>query len=208
MAGCGGVVWCVQARAKSRGTLDNCSKQLIYPVTLGLRQPRHIDELLNYRLLRLYAVSGAPVIRLLEGRYGISRREWRLLALLARHGELSPSGLAEKAHLDRPRATRGVQVLVDKQLARRVPLPGDARRAMVSLTAAGQQLYDELFPQIAAINQQVVSALGDEAVAALDAALAQLTTQAEAVNQQVLRDLRADRQAGGAAKPRRWPRVD
>jgi DNA-binding MarR family transcriptional regulator len=201
-------VWCVQARAKSRGTLDNCSKQLIYPVTLGLRQPRHIDELLNYRLLRLYAVSGAPVIRLLEGRYGISRREWRLLALLALHGELSPSGLAEKAHLDRPRATRGVQVLVDKQLARRVPLPGDARRAMVSLTAAGQQLYDELFPQIAAINQQVVSALGDEAVAALDAALAQLTTQAEAVNQQVLRDLRADRQAGAAAKPRRWPLVD
>ena len=201
-------MWCVQARAKSRGTLDNCSKQLIYPVTLGLRQPRHIDELLNYRLLRLYAVSGAPVIRLLEGRYGISRREWRLLALLARHGELSPSGLAEKAHLDRPRATRGVQVLVDKQLARRVPLPGDARRAMVSLTPAGQQLYDELFPQIAAINQQVVSVLGDEAVAALDAALALLTTQAEAVNQQVLRDLRADRQAGGAAKPRRWPRVD
>ena len=201
-------MWCVQARAKSRGTLDNCSKQLIYPVTLGLRHPRHIDELLNYRLLRLYAVSGAPVIRLLEGRYGISRREWRLLALLARHGELSPSGLAEKAHLDRPRATRGVQVLVDKQLARRVPLPGDARRAMVSLTPAGQQLYDELFPQIAAINQQVVSVLGDEVVAALDAALALLTTQAEAVNQQVLRDLRADRQAGGAAKPRRWPRVD
>jgi DNA-binding MarR family transcriptional regulator len=184
---------------------NNCSKQLIYPVTLGLRQPRHIDELLNYRLLRLYALSGAPVIRLLEGRYGISRREWRLLALLALHGELSPSALAEHAHLDRPRASRGVQVLVDKQLARREALPGDARRARVSLTPAGQQLYDELFPQIAAINQQVVSALDDEAVAALDAALALLTTHAEAVNQQVLRDLRADRQAGAAAKPRRWP---
>jgi DNA-binding MarR family transcriptional regulator len=169
-----------------------------------LRQPRHIDELLNYRLLRLYAVSGAPVLRLLEGRYGISRREWRLLALLALHGELSPSGLAERAHLDRPRASRGVQVLVDKQLARRVALAGDARRALVSLTPAGQQLYDELFPQIAAINQRVVSVLGDDAVAALDAALAQLTTHAETVNRQVLRDLRTDRRAGGAAKPRGW----
>ena len=187
---------------------NNCSKQLIYSVTLGLRHPRHIDELLNYRLLRLYALSGAPVIRLLEGRYGISRREWRLLALLALHGELSPSALAEHAHLDRPRASRGVQVLVDKQLARRMALAGDARRARVSLTAAGQTLYDELFPQIAAINQQVISVLGDDVVAALDTALAQLTTHAEAVNQQVLRDLRADRQAGAAAKPRRWPQVD
>jgi DNA-binding MarR family transcriptional regulator len=187
---------------------NNCSKQLISTVTLGLRQPRHIDELLNYRLLRLYALSGAPVIRLLEGRYGISRREWRLLALLALHGELSPSALAEHAHLDRPRASRGVQVLVDKQLARRMALAGDARRARVSLTAAGQTLYDELFPQIAAINQQVISVLGDDVVATLDTALAQLTTHAEAVNQQVLRDLRADRQAGAAAKPRRWPQVD
>ena len=187
---------------------NNCSKQLISTVTLGLRQPRHIDELLNYRLLRLYALSGAPVIRLLEGRYGISRREWRLLALLALHGELSPSALAEHAHLDRPRASRGVQVLVDKQLARRDALPGDARRARVSLTPTGRQLYDELFPQIAAINQQVVSVLGDDVVAALDTALAQLTTHAEAVNQRVLRDLRADRQAGAAAKPRRWPQVN
>jgi DNA-binding MarR family transcriptional regulator len=87
-------------------------------------------------------------------------------------------------------------------------LAGDARRARVSLTAAGQTLYDELFPQIAAINQQVISVLGDDVVATLDTALAQLTTHAEAVNQQVLRDLRADRQAGAAAKPRRWPQVD
>jgi hypothetical protein len=55
-------------------------------MTLSLRQPRQLDELLNYRLLRLFAVSGAPVVRLLEGRYGISRREWRLIALLAARG--------------------------------------------------------------------------------------------------------------------------
>ena len=56
-------------------------------MTLRLRDPQTLDDLLNYRLLRLYAQSGAPVIRLLEGRYGISRREWRLLALLAAHAE-------------------------------------------------------------------------------------------------------------------------
>ena len=43
-------------------------------MTLSLRVPASLDELLNYRLLRLYAASGAPVIRLLEGRYGRARQ--------------------------------------------------------------------------------------------------------------------------------------
>jgi DNA-binding MarR family transcriptional regulator len=174
-------------------------------VTLSLRDPQTLDDLLNYRLLRLYALSGAPVIRLLEGRYGISRREWRLLALLAAHGELSPSALAEQAHLDRPRATRGVQVLVGKRLARRNAEAGDARRARIALTAAGRRLYDELFPQIAAINARVVSVLDNAAVQALDQAMARLTSEALQLNQEVLRDLRADRRAGGSRKVRNWP---
>ena len=44
-------------------------------MTLSLREPRQLDDLLNVRLLQLFAVSGAPVVRLLEGRYGIKRRE-------------------------------------------------------------------------------------------------------------------------------------
>ena len=169
-------------------------------MTLSLRAPTSLDELLNYRLLRLYAVSGAPVIRLLEDRYGISRREWRLLALLALHGELSPSGLAEQAHLDRPRASRGVSVLVEKRLAKQVAERGDARRARVALTAAGRRLYDELFPQIAAINAAVLACLDDEAVHALDAALSCLTREAERLNLEVQRDVRADRRAGGSRR--------
>ena len=169
-------------------------------MTLSLRAPKSLDELLNYRLLRLYAVSGAPVIRLLEGRYGISRREWRLLALLAQHGELSPSGLAELAHLDRPRASRGVGVLVEKRLATQSAERGDARRARVALTAAGRKLHDELFPQIAAINAAVLACLDDATVRTLDAALSDLTQAAERLNLEVQRDVRADRRAGGSRR--------
>ncbi len=173
-------------------------------MTLSLQSPKHLDELLNYRLLRLYAVSGAPVIRLLEGRYGISRREWRLLALLAVHGELSPSGLAALAHLDRPRATRGVQALEAKQLVQRMPEPGHAGRQRLALSASGQRLYDELFPQIAAINRRVMAALDEPLARALDEALTRLTAEAERLNGEVLRELRADRRAGQAQRPRGW----
>jgi DNA-binding MarR family transcriptional regulator len=75
---------------------------------MSLADPHTVDDLLNYRLSRLFASSGAMVIRLCEGRYGITRREWRLIALLAAHGAMSPSQLAARAHLERARTSRHI----------------------------------------------------------------------------------------------------
>ena len=171
-------------------------------MTLSLRTPHTLDELLNYRLLRLFALGGAPVIRLLEGRYGIARREWRLIALLAAQGEMSPSVLAERAHLDRPRTSRAVAGLVAKRLVARSVAAGDARRARVALTAQGLALHAEVFPQVAAINAELVSVLDDDLVQALDTALARLTDHARAQNQRLVQDVRADRRAGGSRRVR------
>lgn len=172
-------------------------------MTLSLRRPTQLNDLLNYRLQRLFAAGGAPVIRLLEGRYGIARREWRLLALLAARGPLSPSALAEQLHLDRPRTSRAIGTLVAKQLLARQPLPGDARRAEVGLTASGQLLFDEVFPQVAAINAQIVAVLDDTTLAVLDEALARLTVHAQALNASLVQDVGADRHAGGSRRLRR-----
>lgn len=171
-------------------------------MTLSLRNPLTLDDLLNYRLLRLYAASTAPVTRLMEGRWGITRREWRLLALLAMHGELSPSTLAERATLDRARTSRAITSLVDKKLLRRAAQRGDARRASVVLTAGGRRLFEEIFPQVAAINARVVAALDNAEVEVLDRALTLLTAQAVKLNGEIAQDVRADRQAGGSKRIR------
>jgi DNA-binding MarR family transcriptional regulator len=171
-------------------------------MTLPLRAPRTLDDLLNYRLLRLFALGGAPVVRLLEGRYGIARREWRVLALLAAHGGMSPSELADRAHLDRPRTSRALAALVAKGLVLRAVVARDARRARVDLTDRGHALYAELFPQIAAINERLVSVLDDDAVRALDDALARLTAHAARQNDVLARDVSADRRAGGSRRVR------
>lgn len=169
-------------------------------MTLSLRDPRSLDDLLNYRLLKLHALSGTPVIRLLEGRYGIARREWRLIGLLAARGALSPSALADEAQLDRPRTSRAISALVAKGLLTREPLPGDARQAVVALTASGRQLYDEVFPQVADINRAVLEAVDDAAVQALDRLLHQLTERARVLNGERVQEVRADRRAGGSRR--------
>lgn len=167
---------------------------------MTLRDPQGLDDLLNYRLARLHALSGAPVVRLCEGRYGITRREWRLLALLAAQGATSPSELAERAHLDRARTSRAIGSLAAKGLAQRVARPGDARRAVVQVTARGQSLHDEMFPQVAAINRAVLAALDEPLLVALDEALQRLTVQAEALGGHLASGVQADRRRGGAAR--------
>src|SRR3954447_10745918 len=98
---------------------------------MSLAEPRTVDDLLNYRLSRLLAASGAMVVRLCEGRYGITRREWRVVAVLAEHGPVSPSELADRTHLERGRASALITQLAGKNLLQRTAVPGDARRAQV-----------------------------------------------------------------------------
>ncbi len=94
-----------------------------------LRDPQAASDLLMYRLNKLMAVSGSLVIRLCEGGYGITRREWGLLMWLARHPDLPPAELARLLGLDRARTSRAITSLQDKRLITREPLPGDKRQA-------------------------------------------------------------------------------
>ena len=48
-----------------------------------LTHPQAANDLLMYRLNRLLAVAGSLVVRLCEGGYGITRREWGLLLMLS-----------------------------------------------------------------------------------------------------------------------------
>ncbi len=166
-----------------------------------LRNPRRPDELLNYRLLRLFSLAGAPVIRLCEGRYGISRREFRLLTLVVESGPISPSGLSELAHLDRARTSRIIAALLNKKLVRRDALETDGRRFMVMATDEGRRLHRKLFPQIATINRDLMSVLDEAQADALDRILTVLTEHALALNASIARDVRADRgrHAAGAS---------
>lgn len=157
-----------------------------------------VEDMLLYRLSQLTAAAGAVVVRLCEGGYGITRREWGMLAQLHAHPDgLLPSELAERMHRDRARTSRAITALLGKQLIERTALPHDRRSVRVSLTPAGQALYAQLMPQIQAINSQILSVLSPDEAASLDDALERLRVQAWVVQASMSSDLpKADRRRG------------
>jgi DNA-binding MarR family transcriptional regulator len=168
-----------------------------------LAHPVEHDDLLNYQLKRLVTYGGAPAIRLCEGRYGITRAEWRLLAALVEGGARTPSELAERAFTQRPVASRLLGLLVRKRLAQHLAPGSAAVRSAVEATAAGRHLYAELFPQLAQINQRLVAALDDDEARQLEVLLDKLWQRARQIQAQGGGvEARADRRHGGSR--RRW----
>ncbi|KQO13920.1 MarR family transcriptional regulator [Acidovorax sp. Leaf76] len=151
------------------------------PAASRLADPLVAHDLLMYRLNRLLAVAGSLVVRLCEGGYGITRREWGLLMVLAQHPGLPPAELALRLGLDRARTSRAITSLLAKKLLIREAMPGDRRQAVLSLTPSGQAVHDGLFPQVKALNQELLAGLDAHAVQSLDQALADMQQRAEAL---------------------------
>jgi DNA-binding MarR family transcriptional regulator len=161
-----------------------------------LRQPEVLGDLLIYRLGRLYATAGAMTLRVCEGEFGVSRREWRLLAVLGEAGELQPSALAERAELDRARTSRALARLQAKGLVSRQAVASDRRLAQVALTTEGRALHRRMLPRLAAINGALLAGRSDAEVAQLDQLLVQLQQRAtELLNASPWP--KADRRRGG-----------
>jgi DNA-binding MarR family transcriptional regulator len=166
------------------------------PPTPRLAQPDSLDDLLLYRMSRLPATASSMVVRLCEGRFGITRREWRVLALLANDEGLQSSQLADKAQLDRARTSRAVTSLVAKGLLSRRAVPGDRRQVTLALSPQGRALYKALFPLVTQINHDLLGTLSQDRVADLDASLDLLQAQGDQMLAQAELP-KADRRRGG-----------
>ena len=146
-----------------------------------LLHPQTLDDMLLYVMWQLQACAGSVVVRLCEGEFGITRREWRVLAQLAAHEGVQSSELARHASLDRARTSRALTGLVAKGLVERTPREGDRREVLVHLTAQGRALHAALLPRVAQINRELLSALDEGEVRLLLRFLERLQRQAEAM---------------------------
>jgi len=144
-----------------------------------LGDPVILDDMLLYVLWQYQARAGSLVTRMCEAEFGVTRREWRLLAHLALGDGIVSSQLAERTGLDRARTSRALTTLTQKKLVRRTPRPGDHRQVLVDLTDEGRRLYGALLPRVADINRALLAALTPAETALLDGLLVRLQAQVD-----------------------------
>jgi homoprotocatechuate degradation regulator HpaR len=105
---------------------------------------------------------------------GITEQQWRVLRVLAEHGSLDTSTLADRASLLFPSLTRIATTLRNKGLITQTRDEIDRRRQLIEITEAGQKIIDDRADQAAQIVAGFRAALGDDNYESLLDLLAQL----------------------------------
>jgi DNA-binding MarR family transcriptional regulator len=156
-------------------------------------------DVLPYQANQLLARSGAPVLRWCEGQFGITRRQWRVLAALMEADSIRSSELAEKIELDRVRTSRALQEMEHAGLIQRHAEVGNARYVRVSITQRGRAVYDDLWPMVREHHLRLMQALSATEVAQFEDMLARLQSRALQLQASYENLPKANRRAGRAA---------
>jgi DNA-binding MarR family transcriptional regulator len=175
-----------------------------FPDAGALRAPRSLDDLLLYRLSRAARAGSGMATRMVEGGFGITRREWGMIGTLAEVGEITPSALAERLDLDRVRTSRGLRSLTDKKLVERRQDTEDRREVHVRLSPSGRQLFGELFPRIARLNTELLDGMDAAHIEIFLQCLRRLESRGTELSAQGVVPEKADRRSGGTRH--HWPK--
>jgi DNA-binding MarR family transcriptional regulator len=118
-----------------------------------------LQRFLTYRLSQLSSKLNRQATAILRKAGGLKLPEWRVIALLATHGELNARWIGDRTGADPGLLSRTFRALELKELitARR---SGEDRRAVyVTLTRKGQQVHDKTIPHMRARQRRLLDAL-------------------------------------------------
>lgn len=111
------------------------------------------------RLTNQAALSANRIVDRTLAEAGVRRYHYALLAALAEFGPASQAALGRRTGIDRSDMVATVNDLADRRLLERAPDPGDRRRNIVSITAAGQAQLTRLDRLVAAAQEEFLAPL-------------------------------------------------
>lgn len=191
-------------RRAANGAGTNAPAKGMQPAAVAGRVPPHMPtslrDMVVFRIYRAWSAANPIFTRLCEGRFNITRREWRILATSVVHGRLSSAALADAAMLDSVRTSRTITALCEKGWLQRQRDTRDARNIYVEASPAGLELYRRIMPIVVELNEQVAQDLDAEELRVLSTALDKIMRRSQSLLQaEVIKD-RLHRSQGGTRR--------
>lgn len=106
-----------------------------------------LDRFLPYRLSLASNRVSAAVASVYQAMFGLRIPEWRLIAVIAEGEGVTQQALGVATRMDKVTVSRAAATLAERGLLERRPNPADRRSHLLTLTAAGRALYEEVAPK-------------------------------------------------------------
>ena len=141
----------------------------------GLRDFRHSLPMELMKAREAAMTRFRPLLR----QNGLTEQQWRVVRALAEFGPIDAGELAERSFLLSPSLTRILQHLENRQLIRRSADANDQRKSVLTLSARGQSLFENIAPESERLYAEIESAFGSDRLRALYDLLAEFYTALE-----------------------------
>jgi len=141
-----------------------------------------LDQFLPYRLSIASNRVSSAIATAYQALFGLRIPEWRLIAVIAESDGLTQQALGAATRMDKVTVSRAAIALVDRGLVERRPNPDDQRSHLLSLTAAGQTLYESVAPKALELEAQVFAGFSASELATFKAMLERLEASAASLD--------------------------
>ena len=146
------------------------------PATPALDLDRFIPYLVNVLASRL----SRELAKVYEARFGISIPEWRVVAHLSQHEDVSIREIHDRVDMDKAKVSRAAARLEAVGLVEKAVNEDDRRLVALRLTQKGRRLFGEIEPLALAYEREALAALTPEESAAFQSTLGKLIRRAVA----------------------------
>ncbi len=133
-----------------------------------------LETFLPFRLSVLSNRVTREVARVYAHRFHLTAPEWRTMAVLGRYGAMTANAVVERTAMDKVRVSRAVARLIAAGRITRRADPQDRRRAILDLTAAGQETYRAIVPLVMAVESELLAGLTQDERILLDRIIGKL----------------------------------
>ena len=118
-----------------------------------------LADYLPYQLSVAANAVSQLIARTYEDRFGLKIPQWRIVAVLAEKGALTPQALCERTVMDKVTVTRAAQALLKRRLVTREAVEDDGRSHRVRLTANGEALYEQIAPLALRYEEELLDSI-------------------------------------------------
>lgn len=130
-----------------------------------------LDAFLPYRLSVVSNLVSDAIASTYQSLFGLRIPEWRLIAIIAEGQGMTQQALTAATRMDKVTVSRAAIALVERGLLERRANASDQRSHLLSLTADGQALYDQVAPEALEMERRILDGLDAGEIKALRAML-------------------------------------
>jgi DNA-binding MarR family transcriptional regulator len=128
-----------------------------------------LERFLPYRLNRISTAVSQEFRSVYGPHHDLTIPEWRVLATLGQFDQMGAKAIGAHSSMHKTKVSRAVRALEERRWLKRRESSEDRREEILTLTALGRRVYDDIVPRAMAFEKRLLSALGPEAASLLSA---------------------------------------